>query len=247
MPKPKHFSKDDGAFTGRNSSGEDWTRDYGEAGVYVQKADDGNWEIRENEYIPNVGTDDREIDVKPTKKKAMDVARDYVMNYEPRKGEADYDGKHYIYDFYTDRIVGGHSRDDLCEYVADYINRNYVIFTEYEDYESGEIEDAEGKLAAVGRGQIGLTTDRERGFLKKERFDKADFDLVYYMEQVLEEKGLLTWEVHRAIQRVKVQNDALPAEFRIEDEALDKTVQESANMVVSKMENPPHTRIMKTS
>lgn len=243
MAKPKHFSRDDGAFT-NSKEGADWIRDYGEMGVYVQKADDGLWEVRKNEYIPRVGTDDEEIDVLDTKSDAMEVARDFVMNYQPEEGELDYDGKQYVYEFYDGRF-DSYSRDDLIEIIADYINRNYTIFTEYEDYDSGEIEDVEASISSVGGGQVGLTTDRERGYIKKERFDMRGLELGLAIEEVIEEKDLLNHETHRAIQETRVQGEPLPDEFEIEDEVLDKVAQKGSKIVIRKMENKPHTRFLK--
>lgn len=244
MPQPKYFQRDDGAFT-KSKEGVDWIRKYGEAGVYVEKADDGYWEVRENEYIPRVGEDDREIDNFENKSDAVEAARKHVMNYTPQQGELDYDGEQYVYEFYINRIDGSHNRDDLAGYVADWINRNYYIYTEYEDYESGGSEDVDASLSAVGAGEIGLTTSRERGFIKKERFDKHAFDIPMYVEEVLEERDMLRHEVHRAVQKYKVQNEPLPAEFEIEEQVLDKLVERSAEMVIDKMENPPHTRFVK--
>ena len=245
MAKPKHFSRDDGAFTG-SKEGADWIRDYGEMGVYVQKADDGLWEVRKNEYIPRAGTDDEEIDVLDTKSDAMEVARDFVMNYKPREGELSYNGKQYVYEFYHGRF-DSYGRDDLIEIIADYINRNYNIFTEYEDYDSGDgmIEHVEASVGSLGGGQIGLTTDRERGYIKKERFDRNDLDLGLAIEEVIEEKDLLNHETHRAIQKWKVQNEPLPEEFDIEDEVLDKVAKIGADIVIRRMEAKPHIRFFK--
>lgn len=244
MAKPKHFSRDDGAFTGTYTEGVDWIRDYGEMGVYVQKADDGLWEVRKNEYIPRVGTDDEEIDVLETKSDAMEVARDFVMNYQPEEGEVDYDGKQYVYEFYDGRF-DSYSRDDIIEIIADYINRNYHIFTEYEDYDSGEIEDVEASVSSVGGGRVGLTTNRERGYIKKERFDMRDLELGLAIEEVIEEKDLMNHKTHRTIQETRVQGEPLPNKFEIEDEVLDKVAQRGADIVIRKMENKPHTRFFK--
>jgi hypothetical protein len=232
MPKIPNFTRDDGIPGSEHSdSAAGWGRDWDESYVIVDKAEDGLWEATFTE-AETAFADDHEIDVKDTKEDAMDAARDWMRDNGETVFSSESDRDQAIHQFYMKKIADSLTSRDVNGIVADYVNRNYHIYTEYEDYENGEIEDVEATVTSTRHNEkIILTTSRERGAIKEKSLNVDVGDAIL---TVLQEQGLYTDEVFRQVRKELIYSDGDYPD--IEEDALDLVAEWGADRIIDDWE-----------
>lgn len=244
MPKIPEWTKKGEDFV--KEAEENWERDWGEAYLGIYKED--------GLYTVEI-TSGRDTDIY-AEEETLEDAREVAIDYMKRKDKSLlFPQEKNPYDTvleYLENQYFNYSGRDINGMVANYIHNNYQIFTEYEDYDSGEIERVEAEVSTSNHNErLGLTTSRERGFIKKKSLDSYDVgDIIY---RVLEEKDIEIELFYIEVMRNKVQGEPidLPEEYdftmtELEEEVTNRIAEHYAKKVVEQFENPPQTEFLPT-
>ena len=210
----KGQSEKDQGYGNPNDGNPGWWNNITEDVIWVE-GDTGNYRVKMQDFREEK-TIDSGID---TKKKAAEIAKDTAreesidLDREPDTTEKD-----EIWEYFRDRIIDDIDSQAVHRMIAWYINQNYDVAVEYEDFESGDIESREATIATSQHDhKVYADVEMERGMIAEKNYELTDWGVDDIVDEELQERGLYTMRVWADIQRDKI--GGYDAQDKLDDRA----------------------------